>query len=125
MMLDGEWRVAFIAAEHPDLQYGTAPMPVADATPSLYGAGYINGTIIGIPKNGKNRDAGVGARQVPDDERPRAGEVLERDPQRSVDDRSIEVEGAEARPELRDVLEDLHEPASRRRRRSRRPARIT
>ena len=23
---------------------------------SLYGSGYINGTIIGIPKNGKNRD---------------------------------------------------------------------
>src|SRR6184192_781744 len=25
-------------------------------SPSLYGSGYINGTIIGIPKNGKNRD---------------------------------------------------------------------
>jgi multiple sugar transport system substrate-binding protein len=55
MMMDGEWRVAFIAAEHPELQYGTAPMPAMTA--SLYGAGYINGTIIGIPKNGKNRDA--------------------------------------------------------------------
>jgi multiple sugar transport system substrate-binding protein len=54
MMMDGEWRVAFIAAEHPDLQYGTAPMPTM--SPSLYGSGYINGTIIGIPKNGKNRD---------------------------------------------------------------------
>ena len=55
MMMDGEWRVAFIKAEHPELAYGTAPMPVLK--PSLYGAGYINGTIIGIPKNGKNRDA--------------------------------------------------------------------
>jgi multiple sugar transport system substrate-binding protein len=54
MMLDGEWRVAFLAAEHPELRYGTAPMPVSK--PSLYGAGYINGTIIGIPKAGKNRD---------------------------------------------------------------------
>jgi multiple sugar transport system substrate-binding protein len=54
MMMDGEWRVAFVAAEHPELQYGTAPMPAAN--PSLYGSGYINGTIIGIPKNGKNRD---------------------------------------------------------------------
>jgi multiple sugar transport system substrate-binding protein len=54
MMLDGEWRVAFIAAEHPELKYATAPMPVAK--PSQYGAGYINGTIIGIPKAGKNRD---------------------------------------------------------------------
>ena len=25
-------------------------MPVDDAKPSLYGSGYINGTIIGIPK---------------------------------------------------------------------------
>ncbi|HKT45621.1 MAG TPA: extracellular solute-binding protein [Gaiellaceae bacterium] len=52
MNLDGEWRVAFIKAEHPTLDYGTAPMPAAK--PSLYGSGYINGTIIGIPKNGKH-----------------------------------------------------------------------
>jgi multiple sugar transport system substrate-binding protein len=54
MMMDGEWRVAFIAAEHPELQYATAPMPTTQ--PKLYGAGYVNGTIIGIPKNGHNRD---------------------------------------------------------------------
>jgi multiple sugar transport system substrate-binding protein len=54
MNLDGEWRVAFIHAEHPSLDYGTAPMPVDDAKPQLYGSGYINGTIIGIPKNGKH-----------------------------------------------------------------------
>ncbi len=53
MNLDGEWRVAFIQAEHPKLDYGTAPMPTAN--PSLYGSGYINGTIIGIPKNGKHQ----------------------------------------------------------------------
>ena len=29
-------------------------MPVDDAHPELYGSGYINGTIIGIPKNGKH-----------------------------------------------------------------------
>jgi multiple sugar transport system substrate-binding protein len=52
MNLDGEWRVAFIQAEHPTLDYGTAPMPTDK--PSLYGSGYVNGTIIGIPKNGKN-----------------------------------------------------------------------
>jgi multiple sugar transport system substrate-binding protein len=50
MNIDGEWRVAFIHNEHPELNYGTAPMPVDDAHPQLYGAGYINGTIIGIPK---------------------------------------------------------------------------
>ena len=31
-------------------------MPVDPSKKNLYGAGYINGTIIGIPKNGKNRD---------------------------------------------------------------------
>ncbi len=56
MMMDGEWRVAFIAAEHPELNYGTAPMPVDDAHPELYGAGSVNGTIIGIPKGGKHSD---------------------------------------------------------------------
>jgi multiple sugar transport system substrate-binding protein len=56
MNLDGEWRVAFIANEHPTLQYGTAPIPVDDAQPGLYGSGYINGTIIGIPKNGHHTD---------------------------------------------------------------------
>lgn len=57
MMLDGEWRVAFLKNEHPELQYATAPMPVADNRPDLYGAGAVNGTIIGIPKGGKDVDA--------------------------------------------------------------------
>ncbi len=57
MMMDGEWRVSFIASEHPDLAYATAPMPVDGAKANLYGGGYINGTIIGIPKNGKDKDA--------------------------------------------------------------------
>jgi multiple sugar transport system substrate-binding protein len=56
MAMDGEWRVAFLAAEHPELDYGTAPMPVDDAHPELYGQGYINGTIIGMPKGGKHQD---------------------------------------------------------------------
>jgi len=56
MNMDGEWRVAFIANEVPKLQYGTAPLPVDDAHPELYGSGYINGTIIGLPKGGHNVD---------------------------------------------------------------------
>jgi multiple sugar transport system substrate-binding protein len=56
MMIDGEWRVAFLAADHKSVQYGTAPMPVDPSKKSLYGAGYINGTIIGIPRNGDNRE---------------------------------------------------------------------
>lgn len=58
MAIDGEWRVAFIGAEAPDLDYGTAPVPVADDRPELYGSGYINGTIIGIPHNAPNPDLG-------------------------------------------------------------------
>jgi multiple sugar transport system substrate-binding protein len=57
MMLDGEWRVAFLKNEHPELKYATAPMPVADNRPDLYGSGAVNGTIIGIPKGGKDLDA--------------------------------------------------------------------
>jgi multiple sugar transport system substrate-binding protein len=56
MNMDGEWRVAFIEHEHPDLNYGTAPLPVDDAHPELYGSGYINGTIIGIPRGGHHVD---------------------------------------------------------------------
>src|SRR5437588_6173836 len=33
MMMDGEWRVAFIAAEHPGLKYGPARLPVEQPPP--------------------------------------------------------------------------------------------
>jgi multiple sugar transport system substrate-binding protein len=56
MNLDGEWRVAFIAAEHPELDYGTAPLPVDDAHPELYGSSALNGSIAGIPKNAKHKN---------------------------------------------------------------------
>jgi multiple sugar transport system substrate-binding protein len=56
MNLDGEWRTAFIAREAPDLAYGTAPVPVADDKPELYGSGYINGTSVGIPSNAANKE---------------------------------------------------------------------
>src|SRR5207237_10216085 len=50
MNLDGEWRVAFLADEHPELHYGTAPFPVADDQPLQQGSGFISGNVIGIPK---------------------------------------------------------------------------
>jgi multiple sugar transport system substrate-binding protein len=56
MMIDGEFRTAFLADEHPELKYGTAPMPVDDAQPQLYGAGYVTGNIAGIPKGAKHPD---------------------------------------------------------------------
>jgi multiple sugar transport system substrate-binding protein len=56
MHMDGEWRVAFIKREHPELDYATAPFPVADDKADLYGAGYVTGSIIGIPKTSKHKD---------------------------------------------------------------------
>jgi len=50
MALDGEWRVASIAADHSDVPYQTVPFPVADSLSSQYGLGQIGGTIIGIPR---------------------------------------------------------------------------
>ena len=57
MMIDGEYRTAFIKAEHPELNYGTAPFPVADNQRSRYGAGYVTGSIVGIPKGSSHEAA--------------------------------------------------------------------
>ena len=56
MNLDGEWRVAFVQSEHPELNFGTAPLPVDDTQPDLYGSGYTSGSIIGIPKTSGHKD---------------------------------------------------------------------
>ncbi|MEW9550973.1 ABC transporter substrate-binding protein [Nonomuraea sp. NPDC050783] len=50
MVLDGEWRNAMIANDAKGLDYGTAPLPVADDRPDLYGSGFTAGTVIGVPK---------------------------------------------------------------------------
>jgi multiple sugar transport system substrate-binding protein len=57
MMIDGEYRTAFLENEHPELKYGTAPMVVDDDKKDLYGGGYVTGSIIGIPKAAKNKAA--------------------------------------------------------------------
>jgi multiple sugar transport system substrate-binding protein len=54
MMIDGEWRNAFIAADKSKVNYQTAPFPVDDAQPDLYGSGQVGGTIMGIPKGAKH-----------------------------------------------------------------------
>jgi multiple sugar transport system substrate-binding protein len=54
MIMDGEYRTAFIQDEHPELNYGTAPMPVPDGQESRYGAAYVTGSIMGIPKGSSN-----------------------------------------------------------------------
>ena len=57
MMIDGEWRVAFLRDQAKDLAFGTAPMPVVDSQASRYGAGYVTGNIIGVSKTAKNPEA--------------------------------------------------------------------
>ena len=57
MIMDGEYRCAFIDAEAKNLDYATAPFPVSDSHPELYGTAYTTGTIVGIPKGAKNAGA--------------------------------------------------------------------
>jgi len=54
MMVDGEWRNAFIAADKSKVNYATAPFPVDDAQADLYGTQMVGGTIAGIPKGVKH-----------------------------------------------------------------------
>ena len=57
MILDGEWRTAAIAAEHPELSYGTAPFPVLDDQSDRYGASWTTPAFYLIPKGAKHGDA--------------------------------------------------------------------
>src|SRR2546430_9409592 len=58
MNIDGEWRIAAIAADAPkDLDWGVAPLPVADSRADAYGSGVLSGNVIGISKNSKNPEA--------------------------------------------------------------------
>ncbi len=52
MMIDGEWRTAFITDDGSNVNYGTAPFPTAD--PSRYGSGEIGGTVVGIASTSPN-----------------------------------------------------------------------
>lgn len=54
MMVDGEWRNAFIAGDKSKVNYATAPFPVDDAQSDLYGTQLVGGTIAGIPKGVKH-----------------------------------------------------------------------
>jgi len=54
MMIDGEWRTAFIKQDAPHLNYGTAPLPVPDDKQDLLGIGRVGGTIMGIPRGSEN-----------------------------------------------------------------------
>jgi len=52
--LDAEWRTAFVKADASKIAYGTAPHPVSK--PSLYGSGFVIGSIMGIPKGSDHED---------------------------------------------------------------------
>jgi multiple sugar transport system substrate-binding protein len=49
MWEDGEWRVNYLQEQHPELQYATAPYPVSDDHPELYGSQLINTNPAVIP----------------------------------------------------------------------------
>ncbi len=57
MVLDGEWRTAFIASDKSTVQYSTAPFPTASNHTDMYGATYITGNIAGIGKGSTNPEA--------------------------------------------------------------------
>lgn len=57
MMIDGEFRIAFLRDQAKDVQFGTAPLPVADTQLNRYGAGYVTGNIMGVAKTAKNPEA--------------------------------------------------------------------
>ncbi len=57
MMIDGEYRNAFIKDEAADLDYGTAPFPVAPDKTDQYGAGYLTGNVLGIGRGAQNPEA--------------------------------------------------------------------
>lgn len=56
MMLDGEWRGAFIKADGSSVNYGTAPFPVPDDATDTYGVGQIGGTVVGVPRGSADPD---------------------------------------------------------------------
>jgi multiple sugar transport system substrate-binding protein len=57
MAIDGEYRVAFLHDQAPDVDFGTAPLPVADNQTDRYGAGFVTGNVAGISANSKNPEA--------------------------------------------------------------------
>jgi multiple sugar transport system substrate-binding protein len=55
MNIDGEWRLAFLKDQAPDVKYGVTSLPVNDA--SRAGAGYTTGNVIGVSKTSSNPEA--------------------------------------------------------------------
>lgn len=49
MLMDGEWRTAFIKSDGVKVNYATAPFPAMDDQPQQFGAGQIGGDVFGMP----------------------------------------------------------------------------
>lgn len=56
MALDGEWRVAFIADQAPNLKYATAPLPTLDGTGQVYGGSWTSAASVGVSDKSQNKE---------------------------------------------------------------------
>jgi multiple sugar transport system substrate-binding protein len=57
MHMDGEWRGLMLDQEKAKFNWGSAPLPVPDNQPELYGRGYLTGTVIGVAQSSKRQNA--------------------------------------------------------------------
>lgn len=51
MVMDGEWRTAFIASQTPHLHYATAPFPTLASASAVYGGGGSSAADVGVAGN--------------------------------------------------------------------------
>ncbi len=56
LLYDGEWRGTFIHDDKANIDFATAPFPVSDSRPELYGSGQVGGTVVGISRTSQNPD---------------------------------------------------------------------
>ena len=108
MNLDGEYRIGFIKAEAPKLDFGTAPLPVSK--PDLYGSGFVIGTIMGLPKGAKHADpAWLFLKYFSTDPTTLAqmSNGLQNIPSTLA---SLKSHGAQVDPQVQDVHERLRQP---------------
>jgi multiple sugar transport system substrate-binding protein len=56
MHYDGEWRGTFIRDDKSTVKFATAPFPVADNKPEIYGSGQVGGTVVGISRTSAHPD---------------------------------------------------------------------
>ncbi|MYW04667.1 extracellular solute-binding protein [Streptomyces sp. SID3343] len=57
MALDGEWRVAFVDEQAPNLAYGTAPFPILADSGAQYGGGFASAADVGVNKRSGHKEA--------------------------------------------------------------------